>query len=204
MLAASGRPSGDEAAWSFETKWDGWRALVYVDGGLRVRTRTGRQVSDALPELGGLVEALAGHAVTLDGELVACHEGKVDFYALALRMQHTARLAGWAASEVPVTFVAFDLLHLDGQDLTGIPLVERKRLLDELRLVGPAWVTNGWHPGDSETLFNVCVELGHKGVVAKRLDAPYLPGIRSRTWLKRKTPDWKRDHAPRRRPRISA
>ena len=101
-----------------------------------------------------------------------------------------------------MTFVTFDLLHLDGQDLTGLPLVERKHLLDELHLVGPAWATNGWHPGEGDTLLQVCTELGHEGVVAKRLDAPYLAGIRSRAWLKRKSPAWLRDHAPRRRPRV--
>jgi bifunctional non-homologous end joining protein LigD len=58
----------------------------------------------------------------------------VDFYALAPRMQHTGRMARWAASQVPVTFVAFDLLHLDGQDLTRLALAERRRQLDELHL----------------------------------------------------------------------
>jgi bifunctional non-homologous end joining protein LigD len=204
MLATSGQPGGEQAAWSWEVKWDGWRALLYIDRGLRVRTRTGRQVSDSLPELSGLVDAVEGHSVILDGELVACRDGKVDFYLLAPRMSHTGRTAAWAATQVPVTFLAFDLLHLDGQDLTNLPLVERKRRLDELHLVGPAWMANGWYPGDGDALFQVCRELGHEGVVAKRLDAPYLPGIRSRSWLKRKTPDWKRDHAPRRRPRVTA
>jgi bifunctional non-homologous end joining protein LigD len=119
------------------------RALVYIDKGLHVRTRTGRQVNDSLPELAGLVDAYDGRHAILDGELVACPDGKVDFYALAPRMMHARRMAAWAATEVPVTFVAFDLLHLDGHDLTGLPLVERKRLLDELHLVGPAWVVNG-------------------------------------------------------------
>jgi bifunctional non-homologous end joining protein LigD len=105
---------------------------------------------------------------------------------------------------VPVTFIAFDLLHLDGQDLTGLPLVERKRILDELQLVGPAWTVNGWYPGDGDALFQVCAELAHEGVVAKKLDAPYLRGIRSRSWLKKKTPSWVRDHAPHRRPRVTA
>jgi bifunctional non-homologous end joining protein LigD len=204
MLATTGQPGRDPEAWSWEVKWDGWRALVYIDRGLRVRTRTGRQVSDYLPELMGLVDALDGRRVILDGELVACPNGEVDFYALAPRMMHTGRMARWAASQVPITFVAFDLLHLDGQDLTGLPLVERKRLLDELHLVGPAWAVNGWYPGDGHTLYQVCSELGHEGVVAKRLDAPYLPGRRSRTWLKRKCDDWKRDHAPRRRHRVPA
>jgi bifunctional non-homologous end joining protein LigD len=109
-------------------------------------------------------------------------------------------MARWAAREIPVAFVAFDLLHLDGEDLTYRPLVERKRLLDGLQLVGPAWAVNGSH-SDGETLFQVCAQLGHEGVVAKRLESPYLPGKRTRNWLKRKTSYWKRDHAPRRRPR---
>jgi bifunctional non-homologous end joining protein LigD len=97
MLATTGQPGGDQGQWSYEVKWDGWRALVYVDGGLRVRTRTGRLVSDSLPELASLVEILDGHGVILDGELVACPQGKVDFYALAPRMMHTGRMARWAA-----------------------------------------------------------------------------------------------------------
>jgi bifunctional non-homologous end joining protein LigD len=153
------------------------------------------------PELAGLVDALDGNSVILDGELVACRDGRVDFYSLAPRLLHTGRMARWAAAQVPVTFVAFDLLHLDGQDLSSRPLVERKRRLDELHLVGPAWATNGWYAGHGETLFQVCAELGHEGVMAKRLDAPYMQGRRTRTWLKRKTANWKIDHAPRRRPR---
>jgi bifunctional non-homologous end joining protein LigD len=201
MLATTGQPARDFERWCWEAKFDGWRALVYIDGELKVRTRAGRQVSSSLPELEGLVDALGGHTVILDGELVACQDGKLDFYALAPRMMHTGRHARWAASQVPVTFVAFDLLHLDGEDLTDRPLVERKQILDELHLVGPAWAVNGWYEGDGETVFQVCSELGHEGVVAKGLDSPYQPGRRVRTWLKRKTDTWKRVHGPRRLPR---
>jgi bifunctional non-homologous end joining protein LigD len=204
MLAATGQPARELSEWSVEVKWDGRRALVYLDGDLRVRTRTGRLVADSLPELAGLVDAVDGHRAILDGELLACPHGKVDIYALAPRMMHTGRTASWGAGQTPVTFIAFDLLHLDGQDLTGLPLADRKRQLDELHLTGPSWATNGWHPGDGDALFRVCTDLGHEDVVAKRLDAPYLPGRRSHTWLKRKTPDWKRVHAPRRRLRVSA
>jgi bifunctional non-homologous end joining protein LigD len=200
MLASPGEPVRHPDAFLHEAKWDGWRALVYIDGGLKVRTRSGRQVSNSLPELDGLVDALGGRSAILDGELIACQDGAVDFYGLGPRMMHTGRMARWAARELPVTFVVFDLLHLDGEDLCGRPLVERKRLLDDLHLVGPAWATDGWQ-GDGEMLFQVCVDLGHEGVMAKRLDSPYLPGWRVTTWLKRKTPAWKRDHASRRRPR---
>ena len=181
----------------WECKWDGWRALVYIDGSLRVRTRTGRQVSDSLPELdraGGRPRRPQRHPRRRVGGLPGRRGGLL--CAWRRGMMHTGRTARWAASQVPVTFVAFDLLHLDGQDLTGLPLVERKRLLDELHLVGPAWATNGWYPATATLLFQVCLpSSGTKVVVAKRLDAPYLPGQRSRSWLKRKCPAWKRDHA---------
>ena len=94
-------------------------------------------------------------------------------------MLHT--LARWAAANsVPVTFVAFNLLHLNGEDLTGRPLAGRKRLVGDLHLVGSAWATNGWYP-DGDALFEVCVQQGHEGVMAKRLDSPCLPGVGVRT-----------------------
>jgi bifunctional non-homologous end joining protein LigD len=88
-----GTPDRDLRNWIFETKWDGWRALVYIDGGLKVRTRSLLQVSDSLPDLAGLVDALEGHSAVLDGELIACVDGKVDFYLMAGRMSHTGRTA---------------------------------------------------------------------------------------------------------------
>jgi bifunctional non-homologous end joining protein LigD len=102
-------------------------------------------------------------------------------------MLHIGHTPGWAATQIPVMFVAVDLLHLDGEDLTDRPLVARKRLLDDLHLVGPAWATNPWHPGD-DSVFEACVTLGHEEVVANPLDSPYLPGVRARTWLKKKSP----------------
>jgi bifunctional non-homologous end joining protein LigD len=174
MLASVGEPGRNPEAYASEVQWDGWRALVYVDGGLKVRTRSGRQVSDSLSELAGVVDALGGRSAILDGELIACVDGKVDLYSLLPRLQHTGRMARWAARELPVTLVAFDLLHLDGEDLCSRPLVERKRLVDELHLMGPAWAVNGWYD-DGETLFQVCARFSHEGVVAKRLDSPSRP-----------------------------
>ena len=97
----------DPAAWSWEAKWDGWRALVYMDErGLRVRTRPGRNVSASLPELSGLVDALGARSAILDGELVACPDSVPDFHSLAPRMAHTGRMARWAATQVPVGAVS--------------------------------------------------------------------------------------------------
>ena len=79
------------------------------------------------------------------------------------RVSHTGRTARWASTQIPATYVAFDLLHLDGEDLTGRPLLERERLPDELHLAGPARATNGWY-SDGETPFEVCVRRAHEGV----------------------------------------
>jgi ATP-dependent DNA ligase len=78
MLMSVGSPARDRGSWIFEAKWDGWRALAYIDQGLKVRTRSGRQVSDSLPELAGLVDALGARPAILDGELIACQDGAVD------------------------------------------------------------------------------------------------------------------------------
>jgi bifunctional non-homologous end joining protein LigD len=119
----------------------------------------------------------------LAGELAICTVGAVDFYRLSARMGAPGRTASGAAAETPVTLVIFDLLPPDGEDMTSRPLVERKALLDGLALADRAWVTNRWFPGDGEDLFAVCVELGHVGVVAKRLDSVYRPGVRARSWV---------------------
>jgi bifunctional non-homologous end joining protein LigD len=89
-------------------------------------------------------------------------------------MAHTGRHVRWAAIEIAVTFVAFDLLHLDGADLTGRPLVERKQFLAGLCLVGPAWATNGGYC-DGDALFSVCAEHGHDGIVASDSTRPTWP-----------------------------
>jgi bifunctional non-homologous end joining protein LigD len=116
-------------------------------------------------------------------------------------MLHVGRIARWAATQVSVTFGVFDLLHLDGEHVCARPLVERNRALDDLKLLGPAWVVNGWYEGDKEIVFQVAEQLGHEGVVANRLDSHCRPGRRTRSWLRRKTSEWRRIHGPRRLPR---
>jgi hypothetical protein len=100
---------------------------------------------------------------------------------------------------VPVTFVTFDLLHLDGEDLTARPLAERKRLLDGLQLLGPAWAANGWYPGEARSC-SPCAASTDTRASPSGWTLSTSPAGGLRTWLKRKTPEWKRDHAPRHRP----
>ena len=189
-MLASTQPPSEAAEWAFEPKLDGWRALAYVDDGVTLRTRSGRDISDRV-NLGVL--AKLGRRFVLDGELVADAGRAGDFYRLGPNLRHSSRR--------DITFVAFHLLMLGDDNLCGRPYSDRRRLLEELDLYGPSWVTIPALSGAPRALLDACAELDVEGVVAKRVDSPYRPGVRSGDWLKLKTVDWKRGHAQRRRPR---
>src|SRR5258707_2953660 len=88
------------------------------------------------------------------------------------------------APRLPVTYVAFDLLHLDGRTVLARPYSERRRLLDGLKLEGPHWRAPASHVGDGPAMVRASREQGLEGVVAKRLDSPYEPGRRTGAWIK--------------------
>jgi bifunctional non-homologous end joining protein LigD len=186
MKATTGDLPAGPGGWAFEVKWDGMRALAFVDGDvLRVQSVNERDVTVSWPELEGLPAALPATSALLDGELVATDEdGRPSFGRLQQRMHVTNRAEALRrAAEVPVTYVVFDLLHLDGHDLTGLPLADRRRLLEEVLEAAPAWRVSPLHE-DGPALLEAADERGLEGVVAKRLDAPYEPGRRARTWRK--------------------
>ena len=140
MLATKGShvPGGGE--WLHEVKWDGMRVLVEVrpDGELHIRSRNEKDVKVSFPELHGL--AALRRDLLLDGEVVAFLDGIPTFGALADRMHvGNARRAAALAETNPVTLLVFDLLRLDGEDLTGRPLSERRELLEGLGLLDVHW-----------------------------------------------------------------
>ena len=97
-----------------------------------------------------------------------------------------------------VSFVAIDLLHLDGEDLCRWPYDERRALVDDLDLRAPCWDTTWLLDADPADALDACPELGLEGFVAKRVDSPYRPGQRSADWVKVKTPTWRAEHLERR------
>jgi bifunctional non-homologous end joining protein LigD len=191
MLAAAGElpPAGDPR-WGYEFKWDGVRALAHVrDGRLRLRARSGTDVTARYPELGRLPAALAGHGAVLDGEVVALDgRGRPDFGLLQGRMHRTGPEVGRMAAAAPVSYLVFDLLAWDGESLLALPYTERRERLDALELASDRWVTTPWFRGDGPAVgagvLAASVENGLEGVVAKRLDAPYRPGGRGPDWRK--------------------
>jgi bifunctional non-homologous end joining protein LigD len=174
----------DQEGWAFEPKWDGYRALAHsVGGGLALRSRNGVDMAGWFPELAGLAGALGDHAGVLDGEVVAVDDdGRPSFGALQQRMAgRGGRRRGPA-----VTYLVFDVLWLDGRLLTGLPYVERRRVLEGLEVAGPSWQTVASFTGTGTALLAATREQGLEGVVAKRLQSVYLPGRRTRNWLKTK------------------
>lgn len=187
MLAKPARSLPTDEGWAFEIKWDGIRAVTYVSAdGLRIAARRGADHTARYPELAQIGKALRGHEAILDGEIVAFDaSGTPSFQLLQRRMglssEATIRLR---AAETPATYVAFDLLWLDGRALCPEPYLRRRELLAELRFDGPSWQSPGHHVGHGERLWDAVRERGLEGVVAKRIESPYRPGQRTGEWLK--------------------
>jgi bifunctional non-homologous end joining protein LigD len=142
----------DPEPWTFEIKWDGIRAIAFCDGGaVRLESRNLRDITVSWPELAGLGDALGGRRVVLDGEIVALDDrGLPSFQRLQERM-HVANpeVARRKSAEVPVSYLVFDVLNVDGDDLMPLPWHERRAAL-----------------------------------IAKRVESTYVPGGRSKSWLK--------------------
>ena len=188
MLATLGSLPPDTGGWAFEMKWDGVRAIAFVEGGrAQFWSRTGRDVTGSYPELHGLAAAVGTARVVLDGEVVAFGDGQwPSFEALQQRINISspAQIERLAA-EVPVSYLAFDLLCLDGQPLLDAPYSERRALLDELGLDGSHWQTPpSFTDVAGADLLKVAEQQELEGVVAKRLTSRYEPGRRSPAWRK--------------------
>jgi bifunctional non-homologous end joining protein LigD len=186
MLAKSGPlPEGD--GWAFEIKWDGVRAIAYSEPGrIRFESRNHNDISHSYPELKAFNRALSSHRAILDGEIVAFDEdGKPSFGRLQSRMHvATEAAARRRVKDCPVAYIVFDLLWLDGHSLMDLPYEERRARLRELELQGPHWQTPDHVVGNGAAVLEASRASGLEGVVAKRLDSPYLPGRRSPCWLK--------------------
>jgi bifunctional non-homologous end joining protein LigD len=177
----------DAAAYGFEFKWDGIRALAFCSGGrVRMLSRSLEDVSSRYPELRKLGEALGARELVLDGEVIAVgKDGRPSFELLQGRMGLTAEAdIRRRMREIPIGYVIFDLLYQDGRSTLGEAYSERRRQLEALKLRGPFWQTPPSTPGDGAGTLEASRMLGLEGVMAKRLDSTYQPGRRSDAWLK--------------------
>lgn len=180
---AATRIPPDADRWAFEIKWDGVRALAFVEKGrVRLQNRNGVDITGRYPEVAagsGDRAWLDDRQMLVDGEVVAFDpDGRPSFTFLARHLG-------------TVSYMVFDLLHLDGTSLLDVVYRERRTLLEGLALErseggGAAWQVPANHVGDGAELFEATRARGLEGLVAKRLDSRYLPGKRSGLWLKLK------------------
>jgi bifunctional non-homologous end joining protein LigD len=180
------RPFSREG-WFFELKWDGVRALAAVENGrVRVVGRSGRDETSRYPELSALTRALHGHSALVDGEIVVMDEdGRPSFERLQSRINVSRESdVRRAMRDHPATYVVFDILHLDGRDLTGTALrIRKKTLKDVLRPVDGVMYADDIER-DGETFFAEVSRQGIEGMIGKRADSTYQPGRRTPDWVK--------------------
>jgi bifunctional non-homologous end joining protein LigD len=184
--AAAGLPA-DDADWGYEMSWGGRRVLAYVSGGrVRLVGPDGADVTSWYPEIRGLGPALAPIEAVLDGEIVAFDGPRPAPERLERRSApKDSAAARRAADRTPVQFLAYDLLWLEGHATPeAVRYAERRDLLDGLAVAGDHWQTPPYFPGGGRYALDTARDQGLPGIVAKRLDSPYLPGRRTRLWLR--------------------
>ena len=184
MLAVLTKERFSDPGWLFERKLDGERCLAYRDGsdaGLWSRNR--KPLGATYPEVVDALLAQASESFVVDGEVVAFEGSQTSFARLQQRMQlrsaEQARRSG-----VRVAYYLFDVLEVGGRDATTLPLRARKRLLREAIAYGDPLRYLSHRNGEGERFYAEACRRGWEGLIAKRADAPYRPGERSRDWLK--------------------
>jgi len=187
MKAVAGDLPRDDDGWAYEIKWDGMRAVTYLeDGTVRIRSTRRNDVAVGYPELSALGSAVGDRPAVLDGEIVAFDDAGAPSFSRMQERMHVmdATTAAARAAVTPVVYVVFDLLHFDGSDCWQLPYLDRRRLLTELVDDGPHWRVPTHHTSGGAALLDAVESQGLEGLVAKRVDRPYEPGRRSSSWRK--------------------
>jgi len=186
MLATTVEKPFDSQDWLFEIKWDGYRAVAFIENGkVRLVSRNQNELTARYPELKDLAKSVKAKTAILDGEVVALDEqGRPSF---SLMQQRTGFRPGGrrgpANADVPVLYYAFDLLYLDGYDLRRLPLEERKKKLAAILSTGDSLRYSDHYQKQGLALFEMARERGLEGILAKKRDSIYQER-RSSEWLK--------------------
>jgi bifunctional non-homologous end joining protein LigD len=185
MMAVLTAEAFDDDEWLFEVKWDGHRCLANLGTATRLTSRTQRDMTAQFPELIDMHRQLAARNAVVDGEIVALdRNGRPSFERMQDRFHRTPEELARNKGRVPVQFLAFDLLWLDGQPLLDLPLVERRARLNEVLVETRDIRLSQVVEGAGKRFFEQVRELELEGIVAKRAASPYRPGTRSHDWRK--------------------
>ncbi len=185
MLLSEEKSPFDSPEYIYELKLDGIRCLAYLDkAGSDLRNKGNIALASIYPDLEDIHKHVAGKII-LDGELVVVSDGKPDFEKLLRRAVMSDRFKiRLAAAANPVTYVAFDILYQDGRELYGVPLRERKRLLNDAINETERIAISRVMERQGIALYNLAKEMDLEGIVAKRADSLYHPGKISKDWIK--------------------
>ena len=189
MLAKLQREVPQGAGWLYEPKWDGFRSIVFRDGDeVFIQSRDKKPLNRYFPELEPMLrKALPKHSV-VDGEIIVCIDGKLDFDALQLRIHPAESRVQKLSKEIPAGFVAFDMLAVNDRDLTAEPFEERRKLLEKhVKTTDDVSITPQTADLDEASVWmesdgGIGLEAG---VVAKTADVTYRPGARAMVKVKK-------------------
>ena len=187
MLAELAAGAFSDPNWLFEPKLDGLRGLAFIrDGQVTLLSRNANDITAQYPALAGELAAQPAAQMLLDGEIVALDKDDLPSFQLLQQRMHLTRRQDIARqdAETPVLYYVFDLLHLDGFDLTRVPLAQRKATLAQALFPSSLVRYLDHVDADGEEAFRQATKLGLEGVVAKRSESVYEAGKRSRPWLK--------------------
>lgn len=187
MLARLSDMPARPGEYGFEYKWDGVRCIAYCDArGIRFESRNGNDITMRYPELHDEATRLRERRIVLDGEIVALDDASRPSFSLLQGRMHLADPIAIrrAITAIPIAFMVFDILAIDGLPVMSLPYTQRRALLEQLELADDHWQVPGWVAGDGPRLLASARDAGYEGIVAKRLDSTYTPGERSSAWLK--------------------
>lgn len=187
MLAQTAEPFNSEQH-VFEPKWDGMRCIAYIkDSKVELQNRNLKTVTKSYPELETIAGNVKSNRAILDGEIVVLEKGLPSFELLQYRFGANDPIQiRMLSRRMPTTYIAFDLLHLNGGDLVNIPLTERRQKLAKIVENVPHMLLSQFVPSHGKSYFKNALKLGFEGVMAKKADSVYQIGTRSEDWLKLK------------------
>ncbi len=191
MLAKTGE-AFDDRNYFFEPKWDGLRAILFFqEGRIELQNRNLRDASGSYPELQKIWDRIRAKTAIIDGEVVVLREdGVPDFGRLQARFGvDDPKRVGVLAMTTPVTYVAFDLLHVNGQDIIARSLLERKKRLKSIVKESPYLLYGDHVESEGTHFFKEATSRGFEGVIGKESHSPYVPGLRTDYWIKTKKVD---------------
>lgn len=168
----------------FQVKWDGVRIIAELNRGrISLTSKRGKDKTEQYPELQALARSLQVQTALLDGEVVVIKNGRPSFPSILRRNQGTSQNIDYLRNLLPINYMVFDLLYLNGKDLRGEPLEFRKSRLDKL-ITNEAGVILVEDFSSGKALFEAVEKMGLEGIVAKRKNSPYVRGKQHKDWLK--------------------